>query len=562
MAGSTAVTRLSCIMMCLLTLAGLPIISALVAGKISCCNSAVTHYDVPAYSSWTSHRLCSGTVAEGAAQSAENLPPKVTECEKYNSTQCSNEGPQPPHCSGKTTETCEVWENPDKPNHCFVLWTNNSGKLEITYKGCWLDDISCSSECISFEPESSLTEKKKHLFCCCNHNNCNHNFSWHPMEETPSTPPTPQSQDVVVKTVAWTLGTLICIVIVITLLFYLYRRQKMANFMELPRVETAALVPPSPPMGIRPIQLREIKARGRFGAVWKANLFTDVVAVKIFPIQDKQSWLVEKEVYSLPQMSHENVLQFIGAEKHGDNLQSEFWLITAYHERGSLCDYLKANLVTWNELCKIGESMARGLMYVHEEQPATKCEALKPSIAHRDFKSKNVLLKADLSACIADFGLALVFHPGQSAGDTHGQVGTRRYMAPEVLEGAINFQRDAFLRIDMYACGLVLWEILSRCSSQDGPVPEYHLPFEEEVGQHPTLDDMQECVVTQKTRPVIRDVWRKNAAMMALIDTMEECWDHDAEARLSASCVVERLAIYSKNLHLSPTSNPQKESSI
>ena len=41
-------------------------------------------------------------------------------------------------------------------------------------------------------------------------------------------------------------------------------------------------------------------------------------------------------------------------------------------------------------------------------------------------------------------------------------------MAPEVLEGAIQFQRDAFLRIDMYACGLVIWELISRCSAQDG----------------------------------------------------------------------------------------------
>lgn len=48
------------------------------------------------------------------------------------------------------------------------------------------------------------------------------------------------------------------------------------------------------------------------------------------------------------------------------------------------------------------------------------------------------------------------------------QVGTRRYMAPEVLEGAINFQRDSFLRIDMYAMGLVLWELVSRCSDVDG----------------------------------------------------------------------------------------------
>lgn len=48
------------------------------------------------------------------------------------------------------------------------------------------------------------------------------------------------------------------------------------------------------------------------------------------------------------------------------------------------------------------------------------------------------------------------------------QVGTRRYMAPEVLEGAINFQRDAFLRIDMYAFGLVLWELAARCTAADG----------------------------------------------------------------------------------------------
>lgn len=54
-------------------------------------------------------------------------------------------------------------------------------------------------------------------------------------------------------------------------------------------------------------------------------------------------------------------------------------------------------------------------------------------------------------------------------------------MAPEVLEGAINFSRDAFLRIDMYACGLVLWELVSRCTAQEGPIGEYMLPFEEEV---------------------------------------------------------------------------------
>lgn len=44
------------------------------------------------------------------------------------------------------------------------------------------------------------------------------------------------------------------------------------------------------------------------------------------------------------------------------------------------------------------------------------------SCLHRDFKSKNVLLKNDLTAVLADFGLAVRFEPGKPPGDTHGQV--------------------------------------------------------------------------------------------------------------------------------------------
>lgn len=83
----------------------------------------------------------------------------------------------------------------------------------------------------------------------------------------------------------------------------------------------------------------------------------------------------------LPRMKHPNILECIGVEKHLD--KSEYWLITAYHPYGSLCDYLKAHTVTWPELCKIAESMARGLMHLHEEIPASKMEGLKPAISHR-----------------------------------------------------------------------------------------------------------------------------------------------------------------------------------
>lgn len=59
----------------------------------------------------------------------------------------------------------------------------------------------------------------------------------------------------------------------------------------------------------------------------------------------------------------------------------------------------------------------------------TRCTLLKLNLSTlsiflfaRDIKSKNVLLKNNLTACIADFGLALKFEAGKSAGDTHGQV--------------------------------------------------------------------------------------------------------------------------------------------
>ena len=166
--------------------------------------------------------------------------------------------------------------------------------------------------------------------------------------------------------------------------------------------------------------------------------------------QDKQSWLAEQEVFKLPQLDHNNILHFMSAERRGDSLQTEFWLITDFHEKGSLCDFLKVthyfndkmrsqclyqshliakyehvpqcNSISWPELLRIAESMACGLTHLHEEIPASKGESCKPAVAHRDFKSKNVLLKSDLTACIADFGLALIFYPGKPVGDTHGQV--------------------------------------------------------------------------------------------------------------------------------------------
>lgn len=47
--------------------------------------------------------------------------------------------------------------------------------------------------------------------------------------------------------------------------------------------------------------------------------------------------------------------------------------------------------------------------------------------------------------------------------------------------------------------------------SGPGPLDEYMLPFEEEVGQHPSLEDMQEVVVHRKLRPTLMECWQKHA---------------------------------------------------
>jgi len=51
-----------------------------------------------------------------------------------------------------------------------------------------------------------------------------------------------------------------------------------------------------------------------------------------------------------------------------------------------------------------------------------------------------------------------------------------------------------------------------------GPVEEYQLPFEEEVGLHPSLEDMQQVVVQQRMRPQIRADWRNHTVSKTELD--------------------------------------------
>ncbi len=48
------------------------------------------------------------------------------------------------------------------------------------------------------------------------------------------------------------------------------------------------------------------------------------------------------------------------------------------------------------------------------------------------------------------------------------QVGTSRYMAPEVLEGCITFNRAAYKQIDCYSVGVIFYEIMTRTELNGG----------------------------------------------------------------------------------------------
>ena len=76
-------------------------------------------------------------------------------------------------------------------------------------------------------------------------------------------------------------------------------------------------------------------------------------------------------------------------------------------------------------------------------------------IVHRDLKASNIMIDEDKRAILMDFGLAKPRHD-RSVTTGHTIIGTPEYMAPELAEG-----HDAGFRSDIYALGIVLYEMLA-----------------------------------------------------------------------------------------------------
>lgn len=86
------------------------------------------------------------------------------------------------------------------------------------------------------------------------------------------------------------------------------------------------------------------------------------------------------------------------------------------------------------------------------------------------------------------------------------QAGTLRYLSPEALEGALDLSgaRAALCAVDVFALGLVLWEMLWRCEGAQAHVPPYAPPYHHHgLPARPTLAQMQVLCYLNKQKTTI-----------------------------------------------------------
>ncbi|XP_017867655.1 PREDICTED: TGF-beta receptor type-1 isoform X2 [Drosophila arizonae] len=291
----------------------------------------------------------------------------------------------------------------------------------------------------------------------------------------------------------------------------------------------------------RQVQLCHVIGKGRFGEVWRGRWRGENVAVKIFSSREECSWFREAEIYQTVMLRHENILGFIAADNKDNGTWTQLWLVTDYHENGSLFDYLTTHTVDTNTMLNMALSIATGLAHLHMDIVGTRG---KPAIAHRDLKSKNILVKSNLSCAIGDLGLAVRHVEKDDSVDipsTH-RVGTKRYMAPEVLDESMNAQHfDSYKRADVYAFGLILWEIARRCNM--GMIfEEYQLPYWDVVQPDPSIEEMKKVVCIEKSRPNIPNRWHASDVLHNMAKVMKECWYPNPVARLTALRIKKTLA--------------------
>ncbi|XP_072300560.1 mitogen-activated protein kinase kinase kinase 20 isoform X1 [Eucyclogobius newberryi] len=178
---------------------------------------------------------------------------------------------------------------------------------------------------------------------------------------------------------------------------------------------------------------------GSFGSVYRSRWISQDKEVAV-----KKLLKIENEAVILSVLSHRNIIQFYGAVLESPN----YGIVTEYAPGGSLYDYLsseESEEMDMDQVMTWAAEIAKGMQYLHSEAPV--------KVIHRDLKSRNVVLAANRTLKICDFGASkFLTHT------THmSLVGTFPWMAPEVIQSL-----PVSETCDTFSYGVVLWEMLTR----------------------------------------------------------------------------------------------------
>src|SRR6202789_731978 len=220
--------------------------------------------------------------------------------------------------------------------------------------------------------------------------------------------------------------------------------------------------PPLPP----PKEIAQFEVVRRLGAGGMAEVFLAkkrgaegtykvLVLKRILPTHGGsrrfRSMFIE-EAHLATRLNHPNVVQVYELQDFGD----EGLLLAMEYVEG--CDLGRlmsgakskgTRIPPWVGAWVIAEA-AKGLHYAHEK----KDEAGLPlEIVHRDVSPQNVLLSFEGAVKIADFGIASARLFAEEQGVLKGKFG---YMSPEQARGESLDRRS-----DLYALGVIFWEILT-----------------------------------------------------------------------------------------------------
>ncbi|KAL6201077.1 hypothetical protein ACLB2K_024792 [Fragaria x ananassa] len=189
---------------------------------------------------------------------------------------------------------------------------------------------------------------------------------------------------------------------------------------------------------------------GGFGYVYKGQLPNEQkVAVKrLSKTSGQGTEEFKNEIALIARLQHRNLVKLLGCCIKGE----ERMLVLEYMPNKSLDSFLfshtRRSFLDWEKRFEIINGIARGILYLHQDS--------RLRIIHRDLKTSNVLLDAEMNPKISDFGMAKIFDGDQVQDKTNRVVGTYGYMSPEyAVFGRFSTKSDVF------SFGIILLEVVS-----------------------------------------------------------------------------------------------------